>query len=334
MAPELATVDLPIEARATCERCAKGAPRAQISVDRPFDIDLKCCTFHPSHANWLVGRALRRGDDGSDRTRARMATGEGVTPAGITPSDEWIEAYQVKSGNAFGRSPRFRCPYLGEGDLACTVWRDRGSVCRTWHCLFVDGARGARLWRSTQRVLSAVERRLGAWCLERGDPPDEADWGDVDRMSAWFVACAELVDSIRPVDAAALRDARVERRVGTLLEFERRHMPPLPDVLGPSVALFQTEPDGQVRLGTSSRLDSLLVPGTIFELLSRLDGHTAWVDALAATNAVVEPGYTPDFIEHLFRLGLLEQRDPDAPDPEPGMTATAGTYYPATESLT
>lgn len=328
MAPELATADLPQETRATCERCAMGAPRAQVSVDRPFDVVLKCCTFHPTHMNWLVGRALRRGGPGAEHTRERMRDGRKMTPVGILPPDSFVDAYRTAATHAFGRNPTFLCPYYADG--ACTVWRDRASVCRTWHCLHVDGQRGQELWKSVQLVLSAVERRLSAWCVLRLDPPDEPDWTDAAAMEAWFIHCADAVDALEPVQAATMRDHIVKDRVLRLSRVDALHMPDVPDVLGPSVTRFETLDDGEVRLGASSRLDTLRVPSTIFELLSRLDGHTPWAAALQATNEVVEDDYSAAFIEDLFRRGLLEERDPDAPDPEPGVTSSA-IYYPADE---
>ena len=322
VAPELAALDLPQEVRATCSNCAVGAPKGQTTSKRPFDVDLRCCTYHPNHVNWLVGRGLRRGGVSEVRIRARMQDMDGVTVVGIAPPTGWREQYSKEAGNLFGRAEHLRCPYLLPSQDGCAVWRDRGAVCRTWHCRHVDGPRGQELWLYTRRVLHSVERRLAAWCVLDAGPPDESDWDKADVMIDWFVHCADVVDGLRPEAAVKMRDKMLRNRIRDMQAAGEAHLPPVPDYLGPRIGeVVRDEATGEVTLRGTSALDHEDFPHAIFQLLSRLDGKTRWQDAVEAANAVVpDAPFDAALIERLFRKGMLSERDPDELAPTPGVS--------------
>ncbi|MFK7926880.1 MAG: hypothetical protein AB8H79_01735 [Myxococcota bacterium] len=332
VAPELAAFDVPDEHRATCDSCAVGAPVQALTPDRPFNQHLRCCTYHPNHTNWMVGRGLRRGGISEERIRLRLQDPEGVTSVGVAPTQQWSDRYSSSSNRGFGRDAALSCPYLLPEQQGCAVWRDRGAVCRTWHCRYADGPRGLSVWDSVRGVMMSVERRLAAWCIIQGDAPEESEWDDVETMVQWFISCADAVDKLNPKQAVKMRDKILLSRLADLQEAVDAHGPALPDYLGPHIGEVRHLESGLVRLYGHSALDGESFDPRIFQLLSRLDGHTRWQDALVTANAAV-PGtpFTPQLIESLFRRGMLMERDPNAPDPPPGVSnpPNANTHLPA-----
>src|SRR5690606_9126442 len=153
----------------------------------------RCCTYHPALANFLVGRALSRGDAGSALVRARIARLDGVGPLGVGPPGDWAERYARARDGGFGREASWRCPYWVAGPLSCGIWQDRNMVCRSWHCKHVDGVRGHRLWASVRALGTHVETQLAAWCAtDRPIPTDAPGW------EAYYLACAAQVDAAQP----------------------------------------------------------------------------------------------------------------------------------------
>src|SRR5580704_17978080 len=77
------------ETRATrndCAMCDKGSAPAGLATES-FRPDVKCCSYHPTLPNYLVGEALA--DEslavGRERLRAKIAARIGVTP-------QWLAA--------------------------------------------------------------------------------------------------------------------------------------------------------------------------------------------------------------------------------------------------
>lgn len=337
MAPELEQLDVPTETRATCTNCAVGSPADTPTRLRPLNEQVKCCTYHPTHPNWLVGRALRRGGIGAEHVRKRLlCMDDGVSVVGVGPGQALKDAWHgFKDPWAmFGREPEYLCPYFDRDTTGCNVWQDRGAICRTWFCKHEDGQRGYEMWGAVRRVLKSVERRLAAWCIVHGDPPDEADWGDADVMAAWFERCADMVDRIPEAQAAALRDDVLERRMRLLITKREAVMPPMPTYLGPSIGWFDQKEDGSGILACGhSGLDTVELGPEIFQLLSRLDGRTPWPVAVKAANdAVGDVVFSEEGLLRMFRMGLLEARDPNQPDPEPGVSIASSRLLPIEEA--
>lgn len=333
VAPELTRLEWPREERATCHDCAVGAPEGQTDRLRPMRADVRCCTYHPTHPNWLVGRALRRGGPAERAVDKRMTCmDDGVSVVGIGPSAALKRAWKSFEDPwlMFGQLPEYLCPYFNRETLGCNVWQDRGAICRTWFCKHTDGTRGRELWAFTRRVLKSVERRLAAWCIVHGDPPDEHAWEDREVLRAWYIRCADLVDAMSVDDARGLRDALLLKRLEDLGDAHARHLPPLPSILGPSVGWVKPAPDGDGYLACAdSGLDMVRLRPDVFQLLSRLDGRTPWPEAVAAANEVIDgPPFDEQLLLTLFRRGLLQERDPDEPDPPAGVSSTRSRLLP------
>jgi hypothetical protein len=83
----------------------------------------------------------------------------------------------------------------------------------------------------------------------------------------------------------------------------------MPDVPLASLAHWEHQGD-RVALMPFSIFDPLYAPPWIFTLLSKLDGKTAWRDAVAATEAEVGEKLDPEFMPRLWRAGGLSWPDP------------------------
>ena len=236
------------ETRATCAECAMcqkpdDASRGTQAFFRP---DIKCCSYHPTLPNYLVGAALRDassdGETGRARLRAKIAARVGVTSTWVAAPRKYLVLYDAARESSFGRSLALLCPYFERGTGSCTIWPHRESVCATFFCKHTSGAGGHAFWRAIRRYLAHVEVTLGRYAatslrgtpppaelarmtLTREDledrPPTDADyaafWGNwVGREEAFYVECASLVESLgreeiaRVVDDAGGRELLAE----------------------------------------------------------------------------------------------------------------------------
>lgn len=295
LAPELVREPLPDERLADCARCPLAGD--------PFLPDVRCCTYQPALPNFFAGRALRRGGVGAERVRARIARADGVGPLGISPPDGWAEQYARERDAGFGRDPSWRCPFWVEGPLSCSIWPDRNSVCLSWHCKHVDGVRGHRRWSAVSALGQAVERRLAAWCAV-GEPPPP---GDVDGWVAWYVGCAERIESASAEDLAGLGDDALDRLRADCVPAPT----PMPDVLAPCVRDVRPAGDA-VELVGYTPWHTLTLPRAVFVLLAEMDGERTWPEAVARARAS-DPSVDPAWVARLWDRDLLQA--PDTPGP-------------------
>ncbi len=310
---ELEGFDLPVETRSTCGACAVAAPGGQQSLDRPFHQDARCCTYHPNLPGFLVGRALARGGPGRERVLARLEDPEGLSPSGIAETSVWN---RPRRADWFGRDPDQMCPYWVGGELACGIWEDRDSVCRTWYCRYLDGNRSYEAWQALNRLLRIIELRLGWFLLQVGEPPTAMT---PEALVPWFRWCAERVDAMSAVELAELIDAKVYDRIASVEERLAEVGPPLPEVVTPSVAQLERE-HGRVWLVGFSILSGVWAPPSVFEFLSRLDGERPWREALAQSNALAEVPLTEELVHELWSNQIVSVPDPS--EVRPGMNLT------------
>ncbi len=166
------------ETEATCSDCAMcgtGARRASAS-EFFYDPRVKCCSYVPVLANFLVGRIL--GDD-DPATRAsvesRLQAQVAVTPLGLGQPPAFTVLYDKTVPASFGHSRALRCPhFLEDGGGRCGIWRHRAAVCTTWFCKHVRGAVGQAFWQALNRLLAGVEQSLSRWCVLQLDVGPEA----------------------------------------------------------------------------------------------------------------------------------------------------------------
>jgi hypothetical protein len=305
--PEADPGNWPAEQHADCEHCPMISGRFDPWSFRP---ETKCCTAVPSWANFLAGRALRRGGRTRELVMARLQEPEGVSPWGIDPPPALDEKYTAESASTFGRDLDLRCPFFVGGEHSCGVWLDRSATCRTWWCKHEDGLGGAVAWSRLHQALAELESRLALWAIGEGDPPDEP--ATPDAWAAWFERAAAIVDRITDEEAASLDNRALRRFRGDLSGFvdarRLRRDRGIADVLVPSVTEMVRAGDDLLVTGYSS-FDAVRVPSTVFAFLARLDGTRTWREALEGT------GVDEAMVRELHRVEAL--RDPRGGDDLP-----------------
>lgn len=152
----------PVEPKATCHACAMAPGRTR--TKDTYREDLKCCTFHPWIPNFSVGGILRdpsgKAKAGADVLRGKIARREYALPIGIVAPVRYQVAFNARERGEFGHREDWLCPYYDRATELCVLWRQRGSVCTSYHCKSIHGARGKDFWRRMENYLSYVEMAL------------------------------------------------------------------------------------------------------------------------------------------------------------------------------
>ncbi|TNE89792.1 MAG: hypothetical protein EP330_10310 [Deltaproteobacteria bacterium] len=298
LVPELSELALPVESRATCHDChmvdKPGDPAGTVT----FSPQVGCCTYHPRLPNFLVGRILREGGEGAERLKVQLREGQ-PDAWELGPPVGWLDEYQAGRQDRFGKSGFVRCPYLAnpaEGGLHCTIWKDRGAVCRTWYCAHDQGPSGAAMWRSLKRVLLTAERLLARWAVSAGDPPRPG--AEPEAWEAWYLRAADMVDAWDGEYLGNLADLERSRDgfLGTWSELAEDEVP---EVLGACLTKWLVGDDRIVVYGYSA-FDVARVPRSLWQFLSQLDGERPWGAAAA------EAAFAEEHVLDLFRVGALE----------------------------
>lgn len=154
------------ESRATCSDCAM-CPKGEVPADSAaaqiaFKPNLKCCTYHPTIPNFLVGAVLSDSDpqiaEGQRRMKERVESRIGVTPMWLSPSRKYRVLLDAARGTSFGRSKVLLCPFfVDEGGGLCSVWRHREAVCSTFFCKHEAGAAGHAFWTANKQFIAHIE---------------------------------------------------------------------------------------------------------------------------------------------------------------------------------
>lgn len=300
--PALGELELPDETLATCQDCPQGAPAGEApSLLRPFDRDVACCTYRPTLPNYLVGRALGRGDRGSEKLWERIqAYDEGLTAAGIFPPAKYKELY-VEA--AFGVDRRLTCAYWVDEPLSCSIWRDRNAVCRTWYCRMTDGPRAHIVWNTVRDALATLEQTLSVHLADTGQPP--AAGAPKEAWRDWYLDCYarfEAEDLTTLVDRVALPER--DGLTVALKVYSELHGMPVPERIFPVLTAMERTEDGDLLVQGHSRLDTVQVPQSFMGLFGKLVHGTPWrqaLEELAQDGIAFEDG----FVEHLWRRGIV-----------------------------
>jgi hypothetical protein len=291
------------ETRATCSDCAMCPKGGAASGGIFFKPDLKCCTYHPTLPNFLVGAILSDASaeitEGKRRIRERIARRIGVTPQWIAPPRKQRVLLEAARGSSFGRSKALLCPYFDERGL-CTIWRHRESVCSTFFCKHDTGAVGDAFWMANKNFLGHVEARLArhaaqSVCSDVTEPnvprlrltiedledqPPNADdyagyWGEwAGREEDFYLACHAHVSAMT---AAALERvlAEEERGAELLEELTKRsdalRASAIAERLIPNPNMRVTKMEAGVALTTYSIFDAMCVSPDLFEVVNQFN---------------------------------------------------------------
>jgi hypothetical protein len=298
-------------------------PERDAEDEATFNPDTRCCTYHPTLANFLVGRILRRTDAGSFRMRQRLQPpNDGLAWIGVE-GVRWRERLNARGRFDFGNDVDLLCPFYAAGEFGCTIWRDRGAVCRTWHCKHTDGPRAHELWVGLKKLIGYLDLHLAKWCVNQGTPRKlprtSREW------ARWYIRCADRLDGVTSSELrVALPD--LEAYWDAIVRRDGQRVP-MPEVLIPSVGRFDREGE-VIRLLGYSMYDPIDVPRNVFVFLSKLDGTTPWQDAMTAARAEGLTWLDEARVAEMWRVGVVGGTWL-LPDDHPG----PGSYYRVQPSL-
>lgn len=305
------------ETRATCDDCAmcdKGAatvkPELVASYFRP---DVKCCSYHPTVPNYLIGALFADPapelEEGRRRVREKIARRIGVTPFWLAAPRKFLVLLEAARQSSFGRAESLLCPYFERSSGRCTIWQHRESVCGTFFCKHDNGAVAHAFWTALKLYLSHVESRLSRYAalsvsmdvadpelprllltLEdlEDQPPGEATyaeyWRDwVGREEAFYVECHRHIrelphhEFVRVVQETGGNELLAK---ATAL-YEETSAPKLAKrlVLNPDMRVVPAP--GGVAVTTYSRFDSLFLSDALFDALKQFSPDEPSLDGIA-----------------------------------------------------
>ena len=155
--------EAPREEKATCGSCVMLPPKDE---PRPLGItyflpETKCCTFHPTLPNYLVGAALADArpemEEGKRRLRGRIASRVAVSPRWLAAPRKFDLLLKGSWTNTMGRSLMMRCPLYSPDHGGRTISPHSEGVCATFFCKYKAAAAGQAFWRSILMYPSRVQ---------------------------------------------------------------------------------------------------------------------------------------------------------------------------------
>ena len=345
--PQTFETNVADESKATCSNCAMCSSNRQSLPGEDstfFEPNVKCCTFHPSLPNFLVGAILADSsvnkETGRNRIQEKLASRIGVTPYGIAAPAKYTMLY----GNTrefFGRSRAMRCPYyVDEGGGLCSIWAYREAVCSTYFCKHVAGADGRRFWMSLKSYLALIEQQLSRYAIFKlypeylltgrhpADPParkldrEELEdlppsektysrlwesWTGMERE--FFIECHQLVSSLKEEEVRDILGIDGEISL-TSMKKNLRDMqaPRLPEKLKINQDLtLKWLTTGEVVLGAYSELDALALPASAFPLLQEFRGDQTVSEVRQKLRSEKQTDFADEVLLSLYQHRVLEK---------------------------
>lgn len=350
--PDLFALEIPDETKATCTNCAMCASSCgdngirQDAGAEPtyFEPNIKCCSFHPTIPNYLVGAILADMSEGSDigknKIAEKLAQRIGVTPYGVAAPAKYTLLYG-QSSEFFGRSVAMRCPYfIDEGGGLCSIWKFRDAVCSTYFCKHVSGVDGRRFWMSLKSYLALAEQQLSRFAtytlypdyvLDRRHPADpparrleleeledrspsqkqySALWGSWEGLEReFFEECYKLIKSLSPerVQEILGLDGEISQSV-LRKHFREMTSPQLPKTLrlNPNVSVKHLG-NGEIVLAAYSEIDSVAVPEQAYPLLQEFRGNLSVSDVRARLRSEKQSDFSDEVLLSLYQHRVLEE---------------------------
>ncbi len=344
------------EPRATCGDCAMCEHAAGASGEPGagfFRPDIKCCSYHPTLPNYLVGAALRdtspEGEAGRARLRAKIAARVGVTMTWLASPRKYLVLYDAARESSFGRSDALLCPYFERATGGCTIWPFRESVCATFFCKHGSGATGQAFWGALKRYLANAEVALARYAASsiRGTPPpaelprmkltrDDLEdrppgqeaygalWGEwVGREEAFYVECAKLLEEVgreeltRVVDEAGGRELLAE----LIKRYEAVASPTLAPRLVLNKDLRRVAAEGGMKVTSYSSYDPLFLTQDLYDALALFTAGETTEAALARLKAEHDVELPEALLLEMQLHGVMTP----VTDPPPPAGGDAGT---------
>ncbi|MFP5519759.1 MAG: hypothetical protein ACLGGX_07640 [Bdellovibrionia bacterium] len=157
---ELLSFD-PKELKATCHKCAMAKENGHRGKTF-YQANLKCCTYEPFIPNFMVGAILKNSANsaGAEVIQQKIVKREYALPIGLVPSVRYQLQFKENKEKIFGKDPEYLCSFYDVETQLCTIWRQRGNVCTTFHCKSSYGVAGKKFWNQFGHLLSYVEQIL------------------------------------------------------------------------------------------------------------------------------------------------------------------------------
>jgi len=300
--PDFIELPYPHERFATCDTCVNCQ-----SSHSPY-LTTKCCSYHPSLPNYLVGGVLgdASADRGREQVRAIIRDGIGVTPYGLVRSAS-RRLRPVRPLPTRAEAEAMLCPYYDAG--RCSIWAHREHLCSTYFCYSTGGKAGTAFWQALNAYLRLVERELSVHALTTLGWPVEhparplADWlppatsdADQQRRGLWrdwlgrevelYLECARVIAAIdrRTLETLLGRKGRrLEGRLRQLLAEFNNNVIPEELRAAPELQIALTSP-GEVEVSVLG-CRPVRMPRTAAIFLKQFDGvrGTTEVVRLAAS---------------------------------------------------
>lgn len=169
--PDFFQQPIPQETLATCNDCAMCARpgQPQFPGQEFFRPDVKCCTYHPKLANFLVGGLLLDTNPAMEKgrrvVREKIKNRIGVSPSSILPSKKYALLHKFGGERGFGKNLTLICPYYVLESGLCGIWKFRDAVCSTYFCKTAAGQEGKRFWNVLRGYLVQAQDSLTWYAL-------------------------------------------------------------------------------------------------------------------------------------------------------------------------
>lgn len=325
---------LPAEVDATCDDCAMVVPGDASTRTLSFLPETRCCTYLPTLANFLVGGVLSEeaaGEHGARSLRARITSGEGVSPYGVVGDP--LASARATEPDRFGRDGARRCPHLEVHTGRCSIWRHRESTCATWFCKHTRGARSKAYWNRLHQLLQSLEGAVALHCahtlgipaaglarllplttragttradLDEAAPDPRSLWGRwAPDPEGYFRACYHLAAALSPAEVLTLGGAAAAA-MSAVVDACRTQLDAsaLPARLSLGHATVVSLGTASLRVQGYSPFDPLEVPRALWDVLHCFDGR-ATEEALARASAAAGQPVPPEAVAMLVDAGIL-----------------------------
>jgi hypothetical protein len=273
------------EPRADCANCVMCVDSKKPAAnDYSFNPNTKCCSYHPTLPNYLIGAAIADNDPNFSEAKAQFIRGvlvAKISPMGISPPDVTQLLFKWKP---FGKLERLLCPfYMPQDGGLCAIWKYRNARCSTWFCKHSRGRVGFAFWNALDEMLTFVEQNLAARFIDdlqmniSEKPADwrEAIWGSwTYREHEFFLACWDKVQSLSweqvlEIGGSELRLFAEKTKVALNQLHKAKELVPL------RISNFKSEEVGDelVRIWSYSPFNPIDLPRKIVDVLASFDGR-------------------------------------------------------------
>ncbi len=119
------------------------------------DLDLKCCTYRPFIANFLVG-----GFAHADFFNEELKNEWDFLIVGLSPNMKYRKYFSKKGKWGFGTDATLLCSFYNKSTGGCRIWNSRAAVCRTFFCKSSYQETGAYYWKKAEEFTWQLEWAL------------------------------------------------------------------------------------------------------------------------------------------------------------------------------